>query len=374
MDIEHLRDLNLWIAMESESDPSKVIVVYQERNSKRANAASTEVPWHMLTLGDATLLPPAKCRALIDLLISMSQTFAQCSEHLSQQQLLVTADPDHALMNVANERLEISPVQPVFPLKDGGNTAELEKQLTYCDDEDDALPPDAPNEEPSAEQEKAAREEEADFVEKFRQSVVEISKKDAVLKENETELRRMKKEKWKLEQAQRRRQVREEEKEGDRMVLALMNGQARTLARKQQEQQMLRRNEAEEQQKRDKEIRPRALLTLISRITCVTGERKQGSFAQFRHKLMTKIANWGDGRHFYRFDGQWVRIKEFEISNLVQGLTVLDQNSEFAHLDTTESATGASLCPLARTGQRLMPNGTVHDVYTEVSLGSVRCV
>ena len=116
------------------------------------------MPWDLLTLGDEAKKPGKKCRELINTLLRHAETHSQLAVAMSQQQQLVDADTDMSLMNIAGERLTISPDQAgVFPLVSAGDTADLEDALTKCDDEFEELPPEAPDDEPSAEQQHRIR-------------------------------------------------------------------------------------------------------------------------------------------------------------------------------------------------------------------------
>jgi hypothetical protein len=239
------------------------------------------------------------------------------------------------------------------------DTVRFETKLSAMEDPEDNWPPELPDEEPSTELQNAAAAEAAAAEASSLTTDAIIAQKNRELKQSKKELRALTLETRRLLEEQRKQWDRESEEEGNRAIHALWNTDTRNDARAQQEQQRQSRQQQADQLKRDKQCRtsPAFLIHLISRISSVTGEGQRTKFRSFKLNLMAKIAKWADGKTFFKMDGQWVRIVQFEISSLMEGLTLLSDNFTYVSLNTTEAQTGASLAPLRRT-QRTMQNGT----------------
>ena len=338
----HLDGLNLWIVSETEHDSNIMLVVYQHGN--QGPARSIEVPINMLQQRDEPLPLPTKCKTFIATFFAQAAELAKFSRLKKQTQNKVNAiaaTPDILLITRANSRVAVQPTVPAYRGEPNRARELFEQRLAYMGSNHDAFPPPMPDEAPSRELQKAAAAEAA----AARAAAVAS---DAIITRNNEELARAKKEARaaaletrRLLQEIKRREERQSEEEGNSLMRSLFNADIRNDARAQEAQERQSRLQQDDQLKRDKQRRtsPAFLIRLISQVTSVVGQRQNNNFRGFKLDLMAKIAKWADGKTFFKMDGQWVRIVQFEISYILQSLTMLDHDFKYASLNMTDAQT-----------------------------------
>jgi hypothetical protein len=345
----HLVNSNLWIVSETEPHSNIMVVVYQLGKLAR----SIEVPINMLQQSDSPLPLPRSCKNFIDNFFMQAQKLAEFSLLAKQKKKKVdaiAATPDHRLISRANSRVVVKPIVPAYRGEPDGARELFQKKLAGMEGDHDAFPPGMPDEEPSRELQEAAAAEAAARKAAAAASDAIIARTNEELALAKTEMRAATLATRRLLEEQRRREVRQSEEEGTRLLLSLFNADerndarnARNDARAEQAQERQSRQQQDEQLKRDKQRRtsPAFLIHLISQVTSVEGERQNNNLRSFKLDLMAKIAKWADGKTFFKMDGQWVRIVQFEISCIMQGLTMLDHAFKYASLNMTDAHTPA---------------------------------
>jgi hypothetical protein len=314
------------------------------------------VPWKILLLGDENETQPAPCKQHIATILKQQLAASKLATTIAANEQQISGSADMSLTNVASVVLSVPPAQEgVFPLRAGvlNTTETLERDLANTEPATAALPPGIPRYTPSAEEIEAAAAALAAFKEKATKHLALSEAHQRALEKQKKTIAQLRREQKEILKELRDAKARKEQQDAHRIVRSFAASNLRIQARAESGQVF---------------TSTRALLLLLSSITGITGEGRRSNFMTWRLKLMERYALLGNNSQCYKVRGKWVRFRGFEVSNLVKSLTVMNEDLNMAgmKINISETRTGASLTPMARTGERELRNGAREAVFSRV--------